>query len=991
MKILFLHLSDLHICDSKNVNLKTQKIADAVRSLYPVEKCVLICSGDITSKGTDNEFKSAKQFFGSLLSKLGEIDNKLIEFYLVPGNHDMLLSQESRKYEDIIEHFKKKRQSVEFQSELKLQDNFFNYANYKRCFIQNRVVDTRVVNYNGFKVQYNLLNTAPFSTLQPNDKELHYLPDEHLYDLVKNEDVDLSIAIMHHSTEWFNHETKNALEKILRTNTDIIFCGHEHIVDTNQNDFFLLSRGGVYSGNMTHESTFSTLILDTDSLNCNEVVFDWNDSHVLFNRKGNKRSRTLTLKKNVMSPTLEFTEKIYDDTQKISKSVLDYFVFPELNQELGNNEGKAVSEITFWDKFLEGRVINITGKNGSGKTTLLKYVFSKSIEKDFFPLYLSSDECPSRTPIDRIAEVLFKEQYDGQQFLFDRYDQLPVANKILFVDNLDSIRFNQKEFLEYFAPRFRTIVFTSHKKLEIDVKTAAKEELIENECYNVKIEDFYREKRIELVKKVCEICAKDSELMNYIIDVIDSLVKRRNMLFELSPEYIVQYIKFFLNKDKDDRKGEAIFNIVFETNLRIAIYEYSSEKHLEHCMLVLEEIAFYMHTNKNERISYKNIVGLIDEVNHQRDLTINIAKCLNIVMSAKIIKNSREENHYEYSNRNYLAYFVAKKLNKMIEKNGFNINELRYVFENICFGINDNILLFLSFLRENTNFALRICEMLSDILGEFSELDFDNNNIAFIKRQRINNLELPTHQEKKSFEKSSDTMEREMRKIENNEIQYNRIYDYDESYAGNFRNRIIRAIKYLEIISKSFISHFVNLESDEKQKIVELMYKAPNQILYALLKIADDNYDEIISELKTLADSVFGVDKISKADIEDVLNKTATGMCLSVYNHVAFFGVNNDTLRLLNNYELKNTNHKVQNLVMIENAASNTEFADKAIALKDSENDMFMTYLIRRIAQKRLLTREVDFKVRDKLTAKLFPHSSKRNLLISAKKKHKKE
>ena len=47
--------------------------------------------------------------------------------------------------------------------------------------------------------------------------------------------------------------------------------------------------------------------------------------------------------------------------------------------------------------------------------------------------------------------------------------------------------------------------------------------------------------------------------------------------------------------------------------------------------------------------------------------------------------------------RNYLSYFIAKKINKLIERNGPDIEELHYILNNICFGINDTILLFLSY------------------------------------------------------------------------------------------------------------------------------------------------------------------------------------------------------------------------------------------------------------------------------------------------------
>ena len=88
-------------------------------------------------------------------------------------------------------------------------------------------------------------------------------------------------------------------------------------------------------------------------------------------------------------------------------------------------------------------------------------------------------------------------------------------------------------------------------------------------------------------------------------------------------------------------------------------------------------------------------------------------------------------------------------------------------------------------------------------------------------------------------------MEKQQREKEMNEIQFRNIYDYNEIDADKFQNKIVRAIKYLEIISKSLISQFVNLDLSEKQRIIELMYSAPNRILYAIFKPYDEQGESI--------------------------------------------------------------------------------------------------------------------------------------------------
>jgi len=121
MKILFLHISDLHMKsdnrkNSKEIQHKVDKVVSAVKSLGMVDKYVVICSGDLTYSGLVDEYKSVRKVMRSLLPQIGKINtpSQYVEFYLVPGNHDMVLNDSSRKFADIEAFFKDKREDEEF-------------------------------------------------------------------------------------------------------------------------------------------------------------------------------------------------------------------------------------------------------------------------------------------------------------------------------------------------------------------------------------------------------------------------------------------------------------------------------------------------------------------------------------------------------------------------------------------------------------------------------------------------------------------------------------------------------------------------------------------------------------------------------------------------------------------------------------------------------------------------------------------------------------
>jgi len=92
MKLLLLHLSDIHISASDDPILERQaRIVAAVRNLtQDLDLCVLALSGDITFSGTGDQFGLAANFLGDLRDLLGKAlgGSVRVETVVIPGNHD---------------------------------------------------------------------------------------------------------------------------------------------------------------------------------------------------------------------------------------------------------------------------------------------------------------------------------------------------------------------------------------------------------------------------------------------------------------------------------------------------------------------------------------------------------------------------------------------------------------------------------------------------------------------------------------------------------------------------------------------------------------------------------------------------------------------------------------------------------------------------------------------------------------------------------------
>lgn len=104
MKILFLHLSDIHIENSKTFNDdKVTKLNKAVNTFEKVDEAFILVSGDISQSGTREQFDIFKSIIGRIYKNIAQNNNlqKRINVLIVPGNHDVDFKNKKMSRNDI--------------------------------------------------------------------------------------------------------------------------------------------------------------------------------------------------------------------------------------------------------------------------------------------------------------------------------------------------------------------------------------------------------------------------------------------------------------------------------------------------------------------------------------------------------------------------------------------------------------------------------------------------------------------------------------------------------------------------------------------------------------------------------------------------------------------------------------------------------------------------------------------------------------------------
>ena len=974
MKILFLHLSDAHL--RNNTDLRLININGIINSLGQIEnfeECVMVFSGDVVNSGDENAYKKAGKLVGYIAKGISRkyIEGKIVQTLIVPGNHDNLVKNKERDNLELESYYKDKTLDLKYNEDLEQLSNFYKFSSRNRCFSQNRIIDVRKLKFGNFVIKANLINSAPFSLLGEGnrDKGMHYIP---LYELEKlNIDINqkYTISIIHHGPEWFSDTTKHKLYNTFHETTDLLFVGHEHFglnEDKTVNGKHIdISSGLALYGTKT-EHGFNALILDTEAHTLIGYKF-------INNGKIYKPIKVLENKKVMFNTnssfrfTPEFQKELLSDiNEREGENYSKYFVFPSLESKEINSDLKNYT-VTTEEKFKElmslKNKIAIEGNSRTGKSILAKYLTNK-LSEDYTVLFLSEDSFSPKKPKNIIKYVLQNEFGDDADI--DEFLQLDKEKKVLIVDGSDKVdKKKWNAFLEEYAEQFGHIITFGNVDWNLNIKDRTVEELTENAFFYLKICPFYYVKREQLIKKICS-----NYLMEYPSLNIEEKSKKINeditnqiKYFQLTPDFIHQFVDYYIQFAHIKTQSEInVFSKVFAANITYRISQNTKEENdIDEILIALDYVAHYIHfVKKYQKISYEEFEIAVEEYKKRYDNEeLNTKYVYNVAIKSHILKESNTSFEVEFCDENLLAYFVAQHLNRTCQM-GERPEDLKEVLDNICFGINGDIILFLSYITSNTQILTPILQSIFAHMNEWEELNIDKNNIEYLSKPSVSStLKLPDKKDKEKIKEAKNEMEKEI--IEEKEQQSDSLYSYDASKVNSFSNKIAKSINYLGLVAKILPNFRFMLQGEEKKVITNILYTYPNKLLYFMLKDIDTNCNKIIEDIlkkepKTRKGILITADMITRE-----LQNQSMAYILSIYDFVSMTATTSKTIGDLEKFDYsQNTNYKIQNLMMQENIANFKTFATRAVQIFDEADLSIIKQMVTLIVRKYFIYHDVE-------------------------------
>lgn len=998
MRIAIIHLSDFHIHSNEHIlDQKINGILSATNILENIDDYIIVFSGDLSYSGQINEFKQSRYVFGKIIRGIKEKNNnKFVTLLMVPGNHDLCLPPNARARKDIQEHYDNESIEELIPEESTYLENYYLYSNANGKMPYDIFLSKRFCTYDGYKIQFNLINTAPFSTLLPDDKELHYFPDSKINMLNRASDTNLCITVMHHSYEWFNWNYKTNLEKTIIDNSEFLLCGHDHREHTtsmsidNSLDTWISSAGEMKLSHIDEEDSFNSVVIDTETNSFDGYVFTWNKKDKIYISKKQAEQKSLQNHSTKLMPLPSFMKSMKEDNYNFSEDFTEYFVFPKLVSKVHNEFGKntTITDIDELCKLIyKKKKVIITGATNSGKTTLLKYLYC-SIANKKTPVFLSADT-KQRLKVNNFIRHLFEEQYGDDRVLFERYQQLDIDKKILIIDGWDllNISKNQDAVLRKIEESFGYVVISTNSNRS-NLVDDIKGELAEtSQCFELHIKPFFAEKRYELVRNIClQNDSYNDDNINNVNRLIDSLVQNNSGLFSLNPAFIVRYTNCFIqNPYQDYTKGEAAFSKVFEFELNQSIIKFTKQQDVDEILTAFEEIAGYMFTNKKDELPIEEVRSIITSYNTTYGESVNVKDVINIGLKAKVLRESNDLSIY-FLNKNHLSYFIAKYLIRASQGEPADTTGIEYVLENICFGVNSDIVLFISYILNNTRILTSISTYAGELLKPWDALSFANKNISLLHNIQLDKVIPPSDDDKEKFKKIREKIEETSYSEEI--IEARGLFDYNDDDIEQYQYRLLRAIKYTEMICKALPAFHSKLKLEQKNNLVKSIYLYPRKIVYALLHPIDSDLKAICEDVITFTEknSLYKKNgqKYTDDDILKMLNDYARAIMLSMFDHFSELATSPKSFDLLMDKGDDDISEQLERLLIIESTNNTDRLVKEAeLLLKDHKGTEYVA-MIKLIVRKHLLTnKELTFSKKQQVIDKVFGKEYRKQFLIN--------
>ena len=746
MKILLIHLSDIHITGDDNpIIQRASQIADSVKNLeYSLDVCLIVVTGDVAYSGTDEQYLAAYNFFAELNQSLREnltgvaSDSEVpIHLAIAPGNHDCDFSVGGTSRQIVVDSILKNPSRAGdrdiVQTCTAVQRSFFNFLGAVESLKHEpstpefcvELTYEYVFDIEGEAVTVRCYNTAWLSQLHESQGHL-YFPSQAVGD--SEDESILLVAAFHHPYNWLESNAAREFRDKVESMADLVLTGHEHTssVKTQRHEQGannICIEGGVLQDSEDEmNSDYNVFVLDTDLERRKYAHFCWNGGvYALTERSslGSDGGGLAWTNYSVNNARLAGRTRVSDDMRAFLEDpgidlrhedrgqlkLQDIFLFPDLVEIEIDSErfGQRMNGEELLDKLNMQATVVVTGDTESGKTSLGKNLFLGMLDREMVPVYLDGTKKPP--PEDKVygyIEDEFVWQYDPSQL--EGYRQADRSKRAIIIDDYDKLPLSaqqKKEFLARVSSSAQCVVLLAYDVTSDLAELASPGTMAggSKDISHYRIQPFGYVARNKLAERWLLLGDNADPGESRFVKQLEDLNRTLNTLVGKNyvpsyPVYVLAVLQAFDSATPIDITAST-HGYFYELFIRATLARGRSSKDFDVVASYLAFVAYKMHQRDFKRMSDKEWKIIHRSYEREYDIrrSFDLMKGQLITQEVLVLVNDQWMFKYSY----LFNYFVASYMRDHIGESPVR-KTLRTMARNLHIESHANILLFLAHL-----------------------------------------------------------------------------------------------------------------------------------------------------------------------------------------------------------------------------------------------------------------------------------------------------
>jgi hypothetical protein len=881
-RVLFLHLSDIHIRTAEDAILQRGAgiAATTFQYLPEIDLLVLVLSGDIAWSGRDSEYVLAESLINEIATTIGkERPGLKIEIFACPGNHDCDFSLHDDTRDAVLERVRTSdSQEVSpslVETATAVQEAYFKFlgrvsthpwASYTKLMQEATLVVDEV------NIGMRCLNVAWMSELREKQGTLMFPPSA-VKPFTFDKQSGLAITILHHPFNWFGQTTYRHFQAVVRNESHIVFTGHEHfqnsgeISDSHSSPSVFVEGGVLFESSRPNHSSFNLVIVDLKAEQYRSVFIEWTGKTYAPDAASDEVGSLRTLP-SIAAPHFklrpEFEATLVDAGANFShankkKLVLDdIFVWPDLL----DLEDRALIKRQLVGSFFEdpanvGHGILIRGDEKTGKSTLLRQYFRSFFKRGFLPLYVRAQWITSVHQTDplKLVKTTLDRQYERDDH--ESWLQESRSLKVLLLDDVD---------LSSLSPAALSIALDGLAKFFFAVIVTARDTTAATDLLSIEkvdallslqqfeLREFGHKKRFELVCKWVEVGNGIDESSERWMVTIDKLEKDLTaavgkQLVPSVPIFLLTLLQSVESGRTADLKNSA-FGHYYQYLITSSFEDVGFEREqwnevFNYCA----NFAWFIYSRNDPAVAVPEMKAF-NQAFSVEFTPVEFEQRFRRLLSANVLELDGDQVHFKYP---YIYYFfLGQYLSDRIHE-----KDVQQVIVSLCEDLHlrdsASVLLFTSHHTKDPVVYEQIAEALDKCFSDSPVFDFQKD--VELLNQLVDSAPRLVYHEKTIKESRSEMRDKQDKKD----------YAVGPEERGSTTDAIAgiaRLFRGMEILGQLLKNHYGTTKNPVKEQLINRLIESSLRGLQAIIRLILSDRDSLAHHIgRMLKDQSPGISK----------------------------------------------------------------------------------------------------------------------------------